>query len=75
MKGTKGLCWSITKPTACVRAAQVLVQRYQNQLRLYADAYFRMTGQRVARAVIYSFSLGCEIEVPLKEQQDGHSRK
>ncbi len=58
-----------------VRAAQVLVQRYQNQLRLYADAYFRMTGQRVARAVIYSFSLGCEIEVPLKEQQDGHSRK
>ena len=51
-----------------VRAAQVLVQRYGAQLRLYADAYFRMTGQPVAKAVIYSFALGCDIEVPLEKK-------
>ena len=51
-----------------VRQAQVLVQRYQSQLQLYAHAYFQMTGRRVAKAVIYSLSLGCEAEVPLHRQ-------
>ena len=51
-----------------VRQAQVLVQRYQSQLQLYAHAYFQMTGRRVAKAVNYSLSLGCEAEVPLHRQ-------
>ena len=45
-----------------------LFQGLEGEARAYALAYFQMTGRRVAKAVIYSLSLGCEAGVPLHRQ-------
>lgn len=42
-----------------------LVKRHGAQIRYYAVAAERMTDIKVCRAVIYSFALGREVEVPL----------
>ncbi len=41
----------------------VLVERYKKQMELYAKALERVTGEKVVRKVLYSFSLNREIEV------------
>lgn len=42
---------------------QVLVLRYREQIELYARALERITGRKVARRVLYSFSLNKVIEI------------
>ena len=44
---------------------KILADRHSFQLRYYCRAVERMTGARVTRALLYSFSLGREVEVPL----------
>lgn len=39
-----------------------LVERYRKQMELYREALEGMTGKKVVRSVLYSFSLGKEIE-------------
>ena len=46
-----------------VRRAAELVERYQVQLQYYAKALEQVTGKRVKKRVIYSFTLQKEIEV------------
>ncbi len=42
---------------------QVLIDRYDTQMELYRDALQEITGETVTRCVLYSFSLGEEIDV------------
>lgn len=45
----------------------ILTERYQTQMRLYKEALENMTGKRVERCVLYSFSLQKEIDCPGRE--------
>lgn len=45
-----------------------LVDRYQEQMRLYSRALEDMTGQSVTECILYSFSLGKEIPCPVCER-------
>ncbi len=43
-----------------------LTERHEKQLELYCKAVEQMTQSAVSRAVLYSFSMGCEVEIELK---------
>ena len=47
---------------------KTLIERHSLQLRYYAEAIFRILGRKVTRAVLYSFSLGKTVEIPLAEE-------
>ena len=51
--------------TDCVRSEKELIDRYHVQLDYYAQALERLTGMQVAEKIIYSFTLGKEITLPL----------
>ncbi len=44
-------------------ARDVLVKRYEKQLKLYADAVEQISGVKVKECVIYSVSVSCEIKL------------
>lgn len=44
-------------------ARDVLVKRYEKQLKLYADAVEQISGVKVRECVIYSVSVSCEIKL------------
>lgn len=46
-----------------VKAPDELIVRYQEQLHIYAYALSRITGLTVRQCLLYSFALGCEVEV------------
>ena len=47
---------------------EILIRRHGKQLRLYREAVEKMTGKKVKSLVLFSFSLGQEIPVPLSEE-------
>ena len=47
---------------------QILVERHEKQLKYYCKAVSAMTGKKVARAVLYSFSLDKSIEVKINDK-------
>ena len=48
-----------------VKEAQELVDLYSDQLHIYANAMREITGMQVSELVLYSFSLGREVQIPL----------
>ncbi|MBR6776262.1 MAG: UvrD-helicase domain-containing protein [Clostridia bacterium] len=50
------------------RDRKELVSRHKAQISFYCAAVERMTGKRVSKAVIYSFSIGDEVEVMRNEK-------
>lgn len=49
--------------TDSVKSAKELKEHYHIQLEQYADALERLTGKKVKEKMIYSFTLGCSIEL------------
>jgi ATP-dependent exoDNAse (exonuclease V) beta subunit len=56
--------WRNSSPTSqSVETAEELIRRYQVQLDYYAKALSQLTGLEVKEKLIYSFTLGREINV------------
>ena len=49
--------------TDCVKNEEELKERYKKQIMLYSNALEAILGKKVKRRVLYSFSLGKEVEI------------
>ena len=61
MRPMTELCSWITKPIK-PGDEKVLISRYRRQMELYRDALEKMTGKKVVKCLLYSFSLSETIE-------------